>query len=211
LLLAYFISSSLFSRVGQRTKERRTSSIVAKGGARDAVQVLANGGMFAGGAAAMLERPDIRWVALAAGALAASAADTWATEAGTLWGSEPRSILSWRAVPPGTSGGVSVIGSMAAIGGGAFIGVVLVVLGWTISLAMIVALAGVAGALTDSILGATLQSRRWCEVCSAATERTTHGCGAMTIPKYGMTWLDNDMVNFLSTVVGGLIAAALCR
>jgi uncharacterized membrane protein len=33
----------------------------------------------------------------------------------------------------------------------------------------------------------------------------------MTIPKYGMTWLDNDMVNFLSTVVGGLIAATLCR
>src|SRR5665213_2130338 len=54
LLLLYFISSSLLSRIGRATKERRTAAIVAKGGARDAIQVLANGGVFAAAAAAML-------------------------------------------------------------------------------------------------------------------------------------------------------------
>jgi uncharacterized protein (TIGR00297 family) len=211
LLLGYFISSSLLSRVGRATKEQRTSAVVAKSGPRDAVQVLANGAVFASAAAAMLTRPDIRWVALGAGALAASAADTWATEAGTLWGSEPRSILSWRIVPAGTSGGVSVIGTMAAVAGAAFVATMLVALGWTASLAGIVMVAGIAGALFDSLLGASLQSRRWCEICSRETERMTHECGAVTIPKRGLSWMDNDVVNFLSTVAGGLIAGALSR
>ena len=72
-------------RVGRATKERRTASIVAKGGVRDAVQVLANGGVFAGAAIAMVVRPDMHCIALGAGALAVLAADTWATEVGTLW------------------------------------------------------------------------------------------------------------------------------
>jgi uncharacterized protein (TIGR00297 family) len=211
LLLSYFVSSSLLSRVGRATKERRTSDIVAKSGARDAIQVLANGAVFAGAAAAMLVRPDIRWVALGAGALAASAADTWATEAGTLWGGEPRSILSWNAVPTGTSGGVSVIGSVAAVAGGGFMAAVLLALGWRASVASMVLVAGVAGALIDSLLGATLQSRRWCEVCSRETERITHECGAATIPKRGLSWMNNDVVNFLSTVAGGMLAAALSQ
>ena len=67
-----------------RREGARTASIVAKGGERDAMQVLANGAMFAGAAFAMVLRPDTRWIALGAGALAASAADTWATEIGTL-------------------------------------------------------------------------------------------------------------------------------
>ncbi|MEO7087092.1 MAG: DUF92 domain-containing protein [Gemmatimonadaceae bacterium] len=209
LLLAYFVSSSVLSRVGRGTKERRTASIVEKGGARDAIQVLANGGVFAGAAAAMLERPDIRWVAVAAGALAASAADTWATELGTLAGGRPRSIVSWRPVPAGTSGGISVVGSLAAVAGAAFIAGVLVALGWTISLAPTVALAGIAGAAVDSLLGATLQSRRWCEICSGETERITHECGEPTRQLRGLEWLDNDVVNFLSTVAAGLLSAAL--
>ena len=209
LLLLYFIASSLLSRIGRTTKEQRTAAIVAKGGSRDAIQVLANGAVFAGAAAAMVARPDIRWVALGAGALAASAADTWATEAGTLWGGEPRSILSWKTVPPGTSGGISVIGCVASVAGAAFVTSILMMLGWTTSLALLVGVAGFAGALVDSLLGATLQSRRWCEICSSDTERAIHECGAATNPRGGLAWLDNDAVNFLSTMVGGLIAAAL--
>jgi uncharacterized protein (TIGR00297 family) len=211
LLLLYFISSSVLSRIGRAAKEQRTSAIVAKHGGRDAIQVLANGGVFAGAAAAMLMRPDIRWVALGAGALAASAADTWATEAGTLWGREPRSMLSWKTVPPGTSGGISVIGCLASVAGAAFMAIVLITLGWTPSLAAAVGVAGVAGAAIDSLFGATLQSRRWCEICSSETERTTHDCGNATIPSRGLAWLDNDVVNFLSTVAGGLLAVALFR
>ena len=47
LLIAFFIASSALSRFHADAKARRTGDLVAKGGARDAAQVLANGGGFA--------------------------------------------------------------------------------------------------------------------------------------------------------------------
>ena len=83
LLIVYFASTTALSRLGRARKENLTSSIVAEQGRRDAWQVLANGAVRRRGAGVVL-RPDPRWIALGAGALAASAADTWATEIGTL-------------------------------------------------------------------------------------------------------------------------------
>ncbi|MGH7623453.1 MAG: DUF92 domain-containing protein [Gemmatimonadaceae bacterium] len=208
LLITYFASSSALSRHGRIDKERRTAAIVAKGGERDAVQVTANGLVFALAALAFLVHADARWLALGAGSLAASAADSWATEIGTLYGGSPRSILTWRAVPPGTSGGVSTIGSLAAVAGALFVALIAGLIGWR-SIATAAFAGGVAGTLTDSVLGARLQGRRWCSACQRETERTTHDCGASTTPRSGLAWLDNDMVNLLSNAVGGLVALAL--
>ncbi|MDB4875080.1 MAG: protein of unknown function transrane [Gemmatimonadetes bacterium] len=211
LLIIYFVSSTILSRVGRDEKELRTASLLAKGGERDAVQVLANGAVFAGAALAMVARPDVHWMALGAGSLAASAADTWATEVGTLRGGEPRSIFGGRRVPPGTSGAVSVVGTMAAVSGAAFVAAAAIALGWPPHIARYVLLGGIFGALADSVLGATMQARRWCEACGSETERTTHDCGSATRPLRGLGWLDNDVVNFLSNAAGGLLAALLTR
>jgi uncharacterized protein (TIGR00297 family) len=211
LLICYFVSSTLLSRSGRVIKERRTASIVAKGGERDAVQVFANGAVFTGAAIAMLIRPDAHWVALGAGSLAAAAADTWATEIGTRYGGEPRSILSGRRVPAGTSGGITVIGSMAAFAGAVFVAILAWFMGWTPAIARYVAVGGVAGALIDSILGGTVQARRWCDTCERETERSIHDCGSLTRPLRGLKWLDNDVVNFLSNAGGGALAALLLR
>jgi uncharacterized protein (TIGR00297 family) len=210
LLVAYFAASSALSRHGRIDKERRTAAIVAKSGERDAVQVASNGLVFALAALAFLLHRDARWLAFGAGSLAASAADSWATEVGTLYGGSPRSILTWRIVPAGTSGGVSTIGSLAAIGGALFVALVAALIGWR-SAATSALAGGVAGALIDSLLGATLQRRRWCPACQRETERTTHDCGTPTTPRGGLAWLDNDMVNLLSNAAGGLVALALAR
>jgi uncharacterized protein (TIGR00297 family) len=211
LLILYFVSSTLLSRSGRALKEQRTASIVAKGGERDAIQVLANGATFAGAAIAMLIRPDVRWIALGAGSLAAAAADTWATEIGTLYGGEPRSILTWRRAPAGTSGGISAIGTLAVVSGAMFIAILTKLFGATPAVARHVALGGIVGALIDSLIGATIQARRWCVVCERETERTMHDCGVETRHLRGWPWLDNDMVNFLSNAAGGLLAALLSR
>jgi uncharacterized protein (TIGR00297 family) len=211
LLIAYFVSSTLLSRIGRAQKETRTASIIAKTGGRDALQVLANGALFAAAAAAAIAHPDIRWIALGAGSLAASAADTWATEVGTLAGGEPRSIITWRRVPAGTSGAVSGIGTVAMLAGALFLAVLVLLFGWTVQVAACVAAGGIAGAVLDSVLGATAQVRRWCEACARETERTTHDCGATTRRARGLEWMDNDIVNFLSNTVGGLLAALLLR
>src|SRR5215467_14632757 len=129
LLIAYYAASTALSRFGAVENERLTRSIVAKGAQRDARQVLANGGVFGVAVLGMLIQPGVWWTALAAGALAASAADTWATEIGTRFGGVPRSILSGRAVPVGTSGGVTVIGSLGALAGAVFVAAIAMAVG----------------------------------------------------------------------------------
>lgn len=213
LLLVYFVSSSALSRLGKAAKERRTAGVVEKGGERDARQVMANGGVFALGAAAVafapIELHDVATVA-ALGALAASAADTWATEIGTLVGGTPRSLLSLATVPAGTSGGMSAAGTCAMIAGAAVMAVAAAALGISPAVGTI-ALAGTAGALGDSLIGATMQERRWCTTCARNTERRVHDCGTPTSLAGGRKWIDNDVVNFLATVVGAGVAALLYR
>lgn len=208
LLILYFVLASALSRLGAPSKERRTSAIVEKGGARDAIQVLANGAAFALLALATLattSSPTL--VAAACGALAASAADTWGTELGTLYGGEPRSILSWRLLPAGTSGAVSVVGSLATIAGAVAIAVGARALGISVPV-IAVAAGGTFGALTDSLVGALLQERRWCPSCRRQTERRIHDCGTATIHAGGVAWMTNDAVNLLATIAGAAAAAA---
>lgn len=205
LLVAYFAASSALSHWKRAAKEARTGSVVAKGGARDAWQVLANGGVFGAAALASISLPHPAWPAVAVGALAASTADTWGTEIGTATGGTPRSLLGGGAVPPGTSGAVSAAGSLATLAGAAFIALLASALGWDDIVVPALA-GGVAGAFADSLLGATLQQRRWCDACQAATERPVHGCGTRTRVAGGIAWLDNDVVNLLCTAVGAGVA-----
>ncbi|HEY4305262.1 MAG TPA: DUF92 domain-containing protein [Gemmatimonadaceae bacterium] len=215
VLILYFASSTALSKVGRVEKEQRTASVVEKGGERDAAQVNANGFVFTVAALGMCFHQDIRWIALGAGALAASAADTWATEIGTLYGGQPRSILTGRRIAPGTSGGISFAGTAASVAGALFLALLSFAGNSSsdhrASLAWAVFIAGVFGSLFDSLLGATVQLRRWCETCQRETERNVHDCGATTIRRRGLAVLNNDAVNFLSTLVGGLLAAALVR
>jgi uncharacterized protein (TIGR00297 family) len=211
LLVVYFVTSSLLSRAGAAEKARRTGGVVEKSGARDAVQVLANGGVFALCAvlAALVGAPaDARLAVAALGALAAATADTWATEVGTLLGGTPCSLVTLRRVPPGTSGAVTVVGTLAMIAGALFIALLARGLSLTSAVGL-VAIGGIAGAVADSLLGATIQERRWCDACALATERQVHDCGTATRLVGGLPWMDNDAVNLLATLVGALVAAAL--
>ena len=211
LLVVYFASASALSRFGAARKNARTSSVIAKGGARDAWQVLANGGVFAIAAAlaVALAQHEQRWLALGIGALASSASDTWATEIGTLYGGVPRSILGGSPVPVGMSGGVTVVGVLAAFAGSAFISLTSLALGWPLRVAAASVVGGVVGSTLDSVLGATLQQRRWCDRCNRATERTLHDCGTPTRPVGGLAAVNNDTVNLLCGLAGGLLALAI--
>lgn len=208
LLLIYFATSSALSRLGADKKCTRTASVIAKGGERDATQVAANGGVFAIAAALAVVAPEhgVAWTALGVGALAASASDTWATEVGTLIGGIPRSILGFEPVPPGMSGGVTLAGTLAAVAGAAFIALIAVFLGWPARVGFAAFLGGVAGSTIDSVLGATLQTRRWCDRCGRETERMIHDCDTPTRRSRGLAWLSNDAVNFVCGAVGGLLA-----
>ena len=208
LLCAFFTSATALSRLGAPRKAELSKSVTQKGAERDEVQVLANGGVFALSALGFLLVPSPMWYATAIGALAASTADTWATEVGTLSGDETLSIISGAKVAPGTSGGVTLIGTGAAVAGALFIASGAALASWPVPFAA-AALGGIAGALTDSFLGATLQARRWCDVCAIATERVVHDCGTPTRHVGGIARLDNDAVNAVCSAVGALVAILL--
>jgi len=206
VLLAFFTASSLLSRWRSASKDARTVSVIAKGGARDAWQVGANGGVFALSAIGAAFAPSPWWSLAGLGALAAATADTWATEVGTAVGGTPRHIVGWRAVPPGTSGAVTIAGTAAMAAGAFFIGTAALLAGFPREVAGPVIGGGVAGAMTDTVLGATVQERRWCVSCGRATERAVHDCGRATERRGGWGWLDNDVVNLTSCVAGALVA-----
>lgn len=208
LLISMFVSSSALSRFGEGKKAERVGSVVEKGGERDVGQVLANGAVFAAAALGSLIVPSPVWYSIGAGALAASAADTWATEVGTLAGGDPISILSGKRVAPGTSGGVSLVGSEAGVAGALFIGTAAAALYWPVPF-FAVTVGGLAGALADSLLGATVQARRWCEPCATSTERLVHNCGTPTRHAAGIAGFDNDAVNAVCSGVGALVALLL--
>lgn len=209
LLILFFVASTALSRAGAARKAARTRGLVAKGGPRDARQVVANGGVFAGAAAMSLTQPDGIWTVAAIGALAAATADTWGTEIGTLARGTPRLVTTWRQVPAGTSGAISVPGLAATVAGAGFLATGALSLGWTMADAVAVFGGGVAGAMADSFLGATLQERRRCDSCGMDTEQRRHSCGAPTRRTGGLAWLDNDAVNLISTAAGAAVAVSL--
>ena len=205
LLIAFFVSGTLFSHYKEDRKAVRMAAVVAKGGNRDAWQVFANGGVLCASAAASLASSSPVWMCIGAGAIGASAADTWATEIGVLSNHEPRSILTRRVVAPGQSGGITALGTFAGILGGAAMAAVAFGAGWGTSAVAAAILGGVGGCTLDSILGATLQVGRWCDRCNTSTERNVHDCGSATSVAAGLPWMDNDFVNALSSAFGGFL------
>lgn len=214
-LVTWFVVTTALSRLGRARKARHVHGIVAKGGARDGLQVLANGGVFAVGALITwaLVGPPLTVVSVAAAAaLAAAGADTMATEGGTWAAARAWSLRTWGWVPAGTSGAVSVPGTMAMVAGALLWSWAAVQYGVVPAGAWhAVAIGGVAGASVDTLLGATAQQRRACDHCGTETEQHRHECGYPTRQIGGASWLDNDLVNLLSSAIGSAVAAMLLR
>jgi uncharacterized protein (TIGR00297 family) len=229
VLLAFFVPSVILSRLGKARKRELVD--IGKGGARDALQVLANGGVATVCAVAWAFTHDLRLALAFVGAYAASTADTWATEIGTLARRPPRSILTFRPVSTGMSGGITLPGTLAEAGGALWIGAValpaimlayvcghifpfawpVVFAHWSrvVALFAVVSVAGIIGGTVDSLLGATLQELRHCDTCDRTCETDPHACGNPTTLIRGLPGVSNDAVNFVATLTGTVTAPLL--
>ena len=184
-LLTLFLLTLAATRFGKRKKQRM-------GIAEDrrlAAQVAANLGVAALVGSAVLAicfciRPAPPfYAALLVAALAEATADTVSSELGEVLGGEPFLITTRKRVAAGTDGAVSLAGTIA---GAAAAAIVVLVAAPTMRLSALAALAAGTGALGglffDSLLGATLERRGW---------------------------LNNDAVNFLSTLAAALLTMLL--
>lgn len=221
LLITFFVSSSSLSHYRKADKEEMAVKF-AKGSRRDFGQALANAGLGAILAIVYSRYPEPLLFAAFVGVMATVNADTWATELGVLSRVPPRLITTGEVVVPGTSGGVTQLGIWASLAGALLIGTMATALvqigsllagnGWNlraISYTLLGVVGGLVGSLFDSLLGATLQGIYYCERCGKETENPVHHCGQAARPMRGWGWLNNDVVNFVASLVGGLASASL--
>jgi uncharacterized protein (TIGR00297 family) len=196
------------SKLGHREKVK-LRGLIEKGEKRDIIQVFANGGLlaffalsywFLDGKADFLTLNNLQLLTyqLFLGSLATANADTWATEIGLLSKQEPISLKNFQKIPKGASGGITLIGTLGALGGAFLISY------FYKSSVLVIALAGFLGNLTDSYLGATLQAQYRCPMCEMKTEKHIH-CNLRTVLESGIPWMNNDWVNFFATLTGALI------
>jgi uncharacterized protein (TIGR00297 family) len=205
LLFVFFLSGSFLTALNHKAG---LGDPDAPKMARNARQVLANGLWAAAGAALVPWKPAAGW-AILTGSLAAAQSDTWATEVGARVSNPPRSITTGRPVPRGTSGGITALGTAGGIAGAFALSGAAAAAGVPTRAALTGFLGGIAGMVTDSLLGATAQARFFCDTCKEPTERRHHRCGRESRLTGGWKWLDNDAVNLLATGAGASTAVLL--
>jgi uncharacterized protein (TIGR00297 family) len=117
------------------------------------------------------------------GCLAEATADTVSSEIGAAFGGKPFLVTTWRSVEAGTDGAVSPLGTAAGcVAAGLVVAVGMEAMELGVKEGLATWVGGVAGLWFDSLLGATVERKGW---------------------------LGNDLVNFFSTVVGGLVALGM--
>ncbi len=213
-ILTFFLLSSLLSKF-RAARKPALEEIAAKSHQRDYAQVLANGGLATLFMIAFRLAPLPEFYLLYCSVLAAATADTWATEIGAFSSSPPRRITNFQPVAPGTSGGVTWLGTAGSLAGAlALAGSALPFLeaGRTTDPVLffaVVIVSGVLGSLFDSYLGAAFQVQLRCPVCRQITEKTVHCQNLPTERIAGWSWLNNDWVNLFCTLYAALIGIAL--
>ena len=230
VLLAFFFVSSALTKFGEENKNVEDEH--QKGGQRNWIQVLSNGGLPALlSVGAATHSGGLDWallpfsahpgysflISMFLGYFACCCGDTWASEVGQLSTAEPRLITSLRPVRKGTNGGVTLLGLAASVAGGVFIGLVFYASGIVspsfvgprrVAIQQWVCVlagagAGLLGSLLDSVLGATIQFTGY----NRNTGKITGKNGPDVSPISGIPVLDNNGVNVVSATVTGLSLA----
>ncbi|RLF00971.1 MAG: hypothetical protein DRJ63_01010 [Thermoprotei archaeon] len=230
VIMVFFLSSSILTKLGYHSKEVKGAAEKKSG--RTALQVICAGGVA--GVAAFLKGlyearaliwPDpnqlshVLTVAFL-GAVSSANADTWAVELGLLSEEEPKLITNLKKkVPPGTSGGVTKLGTLGSFLGALLIAAVSAALYQHVSppfeqmdplaILIITFISGFTAEKIDSFLGATVQVKYWCPKCKKETDKKVHKCGSSTEYLRGIKIISNEAVNLISTLAGALLASCL--
>jgi uncharacterized protein (TIGR00297 family) len=179
MLGAFFVAGSAVTALGRSKKERLGIAEKNKG-QRTAWQVLANGGVagLAGLLAWLQPEQAVLWQLAAAASLASASADTLSSELGSVYGSSFYNILTFKKDTCGLDGVISLEGTLWGIAGSVLIAAIYTAAYGYSVLAWWIVLAGFAGNMADSLLGASLERKGW---------------------------LKNDQVNLLNTLIAAVV------
>lgn len=181
-LVSVFVLTWISTRLGYGRKQRLGTAQSREG--RTASQVLANLAISAACAALFAITGNAAFLLATAAALSEAAADTVSSELGQAGSAKARLITSWKVVPAGTDGGVSVAGTLSGTAAAVLVTLVCVGVGmFPLKQTAASVMAALFGMIADSYLGATLEKKKL---------------------------LNNNGVNFLGTLIaaGGALLLA---
>ncbi|ASC70724.1 putative membrane protein [Halomicronema hongdechloris C2206] len=190
VVMVYFLVGSAVTRIGAARKQ---AAGIAEGrsGRRGPENVwgsAAAGSLCALGILALQAQGNMAGGALLALGFVASfstkLSDTTASEVGKAYGRRTFLVTTLKPVPPGSEGAVSLEGTLA----GVVASVAIAFVGWAVGLIpasgiILCAIAALIATTCESLIGATLQET--------------------------ITWLTNELVNVINTLIGAIIAIAL--
>jgi len=231
LFILFLLYATIVTRLGKEPKvklgiaydlEGRGARQVAAVGFTPSIMAMVSSVTYAIGLVTVAKIFLVSYVA----SLAATSADTWASEIGVLSKSEPFLIIMPKAkVTPGTSGAVTLLGELSSLAGSTAIALTYLVLavvfnrspGWikfnwdtvnpSMQVILLVLALGYLGEVMDSLLGALTQPKYYCDRCSMVTEQEIHTCGSKTRLIYNpRIKLSNEDVNLLTSLIVAVIA-----
>jgi uncharacterized protein (TIGR00297 family) len=216
MMVLFFLSSSVLSHF-KKSKKKKVARQFDKTGRRDILQVFANGGVGLIHSILFYMTNNPSYLVFLGISFAAANADTWATELGILNKKDPLSLRTFKRVEKGTSGAVSLFGTLSALIGSMLIGIFAIIgfsflnigqLGFEyVKAFQMVTLGGFIGSLIDSVLGATVQGVYYSEELEGETEKKDYN-GKPNILVRGLSFVNNDLVNFLSIGIASIILAS---
>ncbi|MFN8139226.1 MAG: DUF92 domain-containing protein [Fimbriimonadales bacterium] len=193
-LVTFFACSSALTFLGKPRGDTRPSS------ARNAVQVLCNGGAATAFCIFGLVSHDSRCWFAAAACYACANSDTWATEIGRMSNGRVVRATNFARTSIGASGGVSLRGTFAAACGSLLIALVAMAAHrMTTQSAALIAIIGFVGCLLDSVLGDLFQPH------FRNGEQVFDDEQVGSNRSYGLSLLNNHAVNLLSTTAAGVL------
>lgn len=234
LFISFLVYSTMVTRLGKERKIKLGLTSDLEG--REAGQVIAVG--FVPSVMAMVSAityavglvdASRAFLASYIASLAATSADTWASEIGVLSRGKPTLITKPRVkVAPGTSGAVTPLGELSSLAGSASVALTYLAItrafdgspGWvkfnwgalspTVQLILLIIALGYMGEVLDSFLGALTQPKYYCDKCGVITEQVIHVCGERTrLIHNPRVRLSNEDVNLVESLIVSILALIL--
>ncbi len=141
--------------------------------------------------------------------LAEQFADSMASDIGRLTKGKNIDIIRFRPIEKGISGGVSLLGTLCALIASVLLMLVPFLFGLiNVEYFLLASAIAFVGTLIDSVLGSLFQALYKCGVCGAKTENSIHCQAKATLVK-GVRWVDNTMVNLITSCFTCLVGCLL--
>ena len=200
ILVVFFGGSLIADKLKKDSRDHREE--------RTLIQVLANGSLGIVFSIANIIYPSKIWLVAFSAVFAEALSDTAASGIGSR-STVVYDLFRRKRVDPGTSGGMSIIGTASALISSIIVSIIAMTSNEIgIKEVLVIMSSGFVGSILDSLYGSYLQGKYRCAVCKKYIEEKTH-CGEKTEKISGFDMIDNSTVNFLSTVSSAVISIIL--